>query len=33
VLKGLLHTGLRAKIVKSGTIRTGDPVELSPAAV
>jgi MOSC domain-containing protein YiiM len=33
VLKGLLHTGLRARIVKGGTIRTGDPVELSPAAV
>jgi MOSC domain-containing protein YiiM len=33
VLKGLLHTGLRASIVKGGTIRTGDPVELSPAAV
>jgi MOSC domain-containing protein YiiM len=26
VLKGLLHTGLRANIVKGGTIRTGDPV-------
>jgi MOSC domain-containing protein YiiM len=33
VLKGLLHTGLRARIVIGGTIRTGDPVELSPAAV
>ena len=32
-LKGLLHTGLRAKIVQGGTIRTGDPVELSPAAL
>ena len=33
VLKGLLHTGLRARILTSGTIRTGDPVELSPAAI
>ena len=31
VLKGLLHTGLRARIVKGGTIRTGDRVGLSPA--
>ncbi len=28
VLKGLLHTGLRAGIVKGGTIRGGDTVEL-----
>ena len=28
VLKGLLHTGLRAAIVKGGTIRVGDTVEL-----
>ncbi len=28
VLKGLLHTGLRAGIVKGGTIRAGDSVEL-----
>jgi MOSC domain-containing protein YiiM len=28
VLKGLLHTGLRAGIVKGGTIRAGDGVEL-----
>jgi MOSC domain-containing protein YiiM len=28
VLKGLLHTGLRAAIVKGGTIRAGDGVEL-----
>ena len=32
VLKGLLHTGLRASIVKSGTIRAGDPVALSAVA-
>lgn len=29
VLKGLLHTGLRAAIVKGGTIRVGDRVRLS----
>ena len=28
VLRGLLHTGLRASIVKSGTIRPGDRVRL-----
>jgi MOSC domain-containing protein YiiM len=28
VLKGLLHTGLRATILKGGTIRAGDAVEL-----
>ena len=28
VLKGLLHTGLRAAIIKGGTIRAGDTVEL-----
>jgi MOSC domain-containing protein YiiM len=33
VLKGLLHTGLRARIVKGGTIRTGDMVELAPVPV
>jgi MOSC domain-containing protein YiiM len=27
VLKGLLHTGLRASVVKGGTIRAGDVVE------
>jgi MOSC domain-containing protein YiiM len=31
ILKGLVHTGLRAGIIKGGTIRTGDPVELSTA--
>ena len=31
VLKGLLHTGLRASVLKGGTIRGGDVVELSPA--
>jgi MOSC domain-containing protein YiiM len=29
VLKGLLHTGLRAKIVTGGTVRAGDEVRLS----
>jgi MOSC domain-containing protein YiiM len=29
VIKGLLHTGLRAGVVKGGTIRSGDTVELS----
>jgi MOSC domain-containing protein YiiM len=33
VLQGLLHTGLRAKIVKGGTIRPGDAVELAPVIV
>lgn len=28
VLRGLAHTGLRAGIVKGGTVRAGDPVEL-----
>ena len=28
VLRGLLHTGLRARIVKSGTIRPGDAVRV-----
>jgi MOSC domain-containing protein YiiM len=32
VLKGLLHTGLRAVIVKGGTIRAGDAVRLSAVA-
>ena len=32
VLRGLLHTGLRAVIVKGGTIRAGDPVQLSAVA-
>jgi MOSC domain-containing protein YiiM len=27
VLKGLLHTGLRARVVKGGTIRIGDSVQ------
>jgi MOSC domain-containing protein YiiM len=29
VLKGLLHSGLRARILRSGTIRIGDEVQLS----
>jgi len=29
VLKGLLHSGLRASIVKGGTVRVGDEVRLS----
>lgn len=29
VLRGLLHTGLRASIVKSGTIKAGDQVRLA----
>lgn len=29
VLKGLLHTGLRARIVKGGTIRPGDMVRVA----
>lgn len=29
VLRGLLHTGLRASVVKGGTIRAGDTVELA----
>jgi MOSC domain-containing protein YiiM len=33
VLQGLLHTGLRASIVKGGTIRPGDVVELVEAGV
>lgn len=31
VLRGLLHTGLRASIVTSGTIRPGDRVRLASA--
>jgi MOSC domain-containing protein YiiM len=30
LLRGLVHTGLRAAIVESGTIRVGDPVEALP---
>jgi hypothetical protein len=30
VLRGLVHTGLSAAIVESGTIRVGDPVEALP---
>ena len=29
VLRGLLHSGLRASIVRGGTIRTGDTVQLA----
>jgi MOSC domain-containing protein YiiM len=29
VLKGLLHTGLRARIVRGGTVRVGDEVRVS----
>ena len=29
VLTSLAHTGLRARIVRSGTIRTGDPIRLA----
>ncbi len=29
VLRGLLHSGLRARVISSGTIRTGDSVLLS----
>jgi len=29
VLKGLLHSGLRGRILKSGTVRVGDEVRLS----
>jgi MOSC domain-containing protein YiiM len=32
VLRGLLHTGLRARIVTSGTIRAGDLVQLAVEA-
>ena len=28
VLKGLLHTGLRARVLRGGTLRAGDSVEL-----
>ena len=31
VLKGLLHTGLRARILRGGTIRVGDDVRLGSA--
>jgi MOSC domain-containing protein YiiM len=33
VLRGLLHTGLRARIVSGGTIRVGDQVALSAQGV
>jgi MOSC domain-containing protein YiiM len=32
VLKGLLHTGLRASILRGGTIRVGDAVRLAMGA-
>jgi len=32
VLRGLLHTGLRASVVKGGSIRAGDAVRLSAVA-
>ncbi len=31
VLRGLLHSGLRASVLVGGTIRSGDPVQLSVA--
>jgi MOSC domain-containing protein YiiM len=33
VLKGLLHTGLRARIVTGGTVRVGDRVQLAESTV
>jgi MOSC domain-containing protein YiiM len=32
VLRGLLHSGLRARVLKDGTIRVGDHVRLSVAS-
>jgi len=32
VLRGLLHSGLRASVINSGTIRTGDTVQLSASS-